>query len=132
MRSLVLALSLVALVLAAWQFGALAPLMPTLRSATSAVLGAAAGGDAGAQRPTSPGSPTNPPSPGSVRKCVAGERVLYTDAACPPGYATATLQGHVNVVAPVAPASVPAAKPAPGTAAEGTLRDQMVDRVVNR
>ncbi|MBQ0960940.1 hypothetical protein KAK06_18435 [Ideonella sp. 4Y11] len=124
MRTLLLTVSFLGLVLAAaWHLGALAPLMPALRSATSAVLGAPAVGGARVDTPA---------GPGGLRKCVAGERVLYTDSTCPPGYATAPVQGHVNVVAPVVPASVPAAKPAPGTAAEGTLRDQMIDRVVNR
>jgi hypothetical protein len=124
MRTLLVTLSIVGLILAAaWQLGALAPLMPALRSATSAVLGAPT---SGATQSTAPGGPNG------LRKCVAGERVLYTDTACPPGYATATVQGNLTVVAPVVPASVPAAKPAPGTAAEGTLREQMIDRAVNR
>lgn len=127
MRTLLITLSILGLVLAAaWQLGALAPLMPALRGATSAVLGTAAGG---AAQPTAP-SGLN--SANGLRKCVAGERVLYTDTACPPGYATATVQGNLTVVAPVVPASVPAAKPAPGPAAEGTLREQMIDRAVNR
>lgn len=124
MRSLVVTLGFLALALAAaWQVGALAPLMPALRGAVAPLLGTPTAG------------PATTTGPGGLRKCVAGERVLYTDTACPPGYATATVQGHVNVVAPVtpvAPASVPAARPAPGTATEGTLRDQMIDRVVNR
>lgn len=124
MRTLVVTLSGLALALAAaWYVGALAPLMPAVRSATSALRDAVPGGDARQAAPTGPGGP---------RKCVSGERVLYTDTACPPGYATTTVQGHVNVVAPVAPASVPAAPPAPGNAAQGTLREQMIDRAVNR
>ncbi|MBQ0945517.1 hypothetical protein KAK07_19415 [Ideonella sp. 4Y16] len=127
MRTLVFTLGSLTLALAAaWHFGALAPLMPALRGAAASLTGT----------PTAdPARPAAATGPGGLRKCVAGERVLYTDTACPPGYATATVQGHVNVVAPVAPvapASVPAARPAPGTATEGTLRDQMIDRVVNR
>lgn len=115
MRTLVVALGLLALA-AAWHFGALAPLTQALRSATSAP------GDA------RPGAPT---SPGGLRKCVAGERVLYTDTSCPPGYASAAVQGNVSVVPPVVPASVPAARPTRAPAAEGTLREQMIDRAVN-
>lgn len=124
MRTLIITLSLLALALAAaWRLGALAPLMPAMRSTATAVLGA----------PTSDGTrPGAGTGSGGLRKCVAGERVLYTDAACPPGYSSATVQGQVNVVAPVVPASVPAARPAPGAAAEGTLREQMIDRAVNR
>jgi len=69
-------------------------------------------------------------APGAVHKCRRGTEITYTNQTCPPGHTEQGMsQGTVNVLpATAAAARAPAAAPAPGP----SLREQQVDRAVNR
>lgn len=61
-------------------------------------------------------------------KCRQGERVIYTDGACPPGTKEIALeQGTLNVVA--MPRAAPAAS-APASAPPPGMADRVVDRMM--
>jgi hypothetical protein len=80
-------------------------------------------------------------SPGTLRKCVQGDRVLYTDGACPPGSrALDVREDRVTVVpatrvpaaaAPVASGpGLPNARDVLGRPDDGQLRDKRMQQQI--
>jgi hypothetical protein len=102
--------AVLALLLVAALAGAAWHRRDTLARAWAAVGVGATGGGEGA--------------PASVRKCQDGERVVYTDGACPPGTREQGLQRGTLSVLPAAPVAATAAS---GAAGLPNVRTLLVD-----
>jgi hypothetical protein len=76
------------------------------------------------------------PNVTGLHKCVAGEKVLYTDGVCPAGYTTGAVKGSMTVLAlpaatpPSKPSSGPNATQQSGSANAGLIKQKMVERTV--
>lgn len=75
---------------------------------------------------------------GPLRKCVNGQQVSYTNAACPPGHKEqAVTAAPVNVLPatpvprPVASSSAPLLHQALDIKQEATLKDKMMERAID-
>lgn len=72
---------------------------------------------------------------GTLRKCIKGAEVVYTNALCPPGLKEAELsRGTLTVLSGGPTAAAPARVAPPGTAAaqpEPTLGQRRMERIVN-
>jgi hypothetical protein len=89
------------------------------------------------QRLASGATATSPPG---LRKCMAGERVVYTDGACPRGMRGQAFDGALSVV-PAGPAARPV-EPAASTLPHARtllappggpdLKEQRIDAVIGR
>ncbi|MFZ4550999.1 MAG: hypothetical protein ACOYNB_04175 [Aquabacterium sp.] len=95
-----------------------------------------------AARPSAEATEVSPKAPAGVRKCKQGDSVVYTDGECPKGSREQAVSGgSVTVVpgqaTPAATASgnkLPHARDllAPKDDGSASLRDQAMDRVINR
>lgn len=80
-------------------------------------------------------APPAAPAANGARKCVGGERVVYTDGACPAGTQARAMDGGSLSVLPAAPAAARAQAPASAQtplrrlAGEGGAPDQNERRV---
>lgn len=118
LRGVVIAAACLAALVLAWQKRE--PLQAWVASASSAVSSAAA------------------PAPGPLRKCVNGQQVSYTNAACPPGHKEqAVTAPPVNVLPatpvrkPVEASSAPLLHQALDVKQEPTLKDKMMERAID-
>lgn len=74
------------------------------------------------------------------RKCVSGQKVLYTDEPCPSGYKSAQVEGNVTVVhiqasqAPAAAASspIPNARQLLAPTDDGAFRERALERAAGQ
>ncbi len=131
MKHLLVVVTLLGLLVGAWLWHEPSGLRRTLEGAGLDWPGA----DAVTARPA--------PAPQSVRKCVQGNQVLYTDGDCPSGSRPQAVADNRVTVLPAAPKPAAAGPSAPasglpnvrgllGTPQDGNLKDKMMDRVINQ
>lgn len=145
MKHLLLVVAALALLVGAWLWHAPSGLRSALQGAAITLPATLTGGGTA---PAGPGAAATQ----SLRKCVLGSQVLYTDGACPGGSRPQTVDSDRLSVLPAAPkpaavaagdAAGPAAAPASsaalphvrgllGTPQDGNLREKMMDRAINQ